>query len=95
MSRCLCELDTGIIAKLKENEMDKEKDNDKSFKRKLFLMDIMILLALALIGVLGWKSLEKDSIITEKVLELSQINGVNFQTKTNSLFGVKFVKPMK
>ena len=75
--------------------MDKEKDNDKSFKLKLFLMDIMILLALSLIAVISWKSLEKDSIITEKVLELSQINNVNFQTKTNSLFGVKFIKPVK
>lgn len=74
---------------------NKEKDNDKSFKLKLFLMDIMILLALSLIAVISWKSLEKDSIITEKVLELSQINNVNFQTKTNSLFGVKFIKPVK
>ena len=75
--------------------MDKEKDNDKNFKLKLFFMDIIILLALALIGVISWKSLERDSIITEKVLELSQINGVDFQTRTNSLFGVTFIKPAK
>lgn len=76
--------------------MDNKEENYRNgFKLKLFLMDIVTLIALVLIGVIGWKSLERDSILTEKVLALSQANGVDFQTKTNSLFGTKFVKPLK
>ena len=74
-------------------------DNETEMKFKriekwLVRTNIMMLIALVLIGILGVKVIINTTKTTNKMSEVSQKVGVEFQTKTNNVFGVwKIVKP--
>ena len=74
-------------------------DNETEMKFKriekwLVRTNIMMLIALVLIGILGVKVIINTTKTTNKMSEVAQKVGVEFQTKTNNVFGVwKIVKP--
>jgi hypothetical protein len=62
---------------------------------RLLRMDLMILWALALIGVFGIKDIINTTKTTKALSEVAQKVGVDFPTKTNNVFGVwQVVKPL-
>ena len=62
---------------------------------RLLRMDLMILWALALIGVFGIKDIINTTKTTKALSEVAQKVGVDFPTKTNNVFGVwQSVKPL-
>ena len=74
-------------------------DNETEMKFKriekwLVRTNIMMLIALVLIGILGVKVIINTTKTTNKMSEVAQKVGVEFPTKTNNVFGVwKIVKP--
>ena len=74
-------------------------DNETEMKFKriekwLVRTNIMMLIALVLIGILGVKVIINTTKTTNKMSEVSQKVGAEFPTKTNNVFGVwKIVKP--
>ena len=74
-------------------------DNETEMKFKriekwLVQTNIMILITLVLISILGVKDIINTTKITNKMSEVAQKVGVEFQTKTNNVFWVwNTVKP--
>lgn len=77
------------------SEMDKEtEDTLTKIAKHMFRMDIIILLALVLIGVFGVKGLVNTTKTTKALSEVAQRVGVDFPTKTNNVLWVwQVVKP--
>ena len=75
--------------------MDNEKENTVAkIVRHLLKIDIMLIIAFTLIGAYGIKGIINTTKTTKTLLEVSQKVGVDFQTKTNNVFGVwQIVKP--
>ena len=74
--------------------MDNETEIIKEIEKWLVRTNIMMLIALVLIGILGVKVIINTTKTTNKLSEVSQKVGVEFPTKTNNVFGVwKIVKP--
>ena len=74
--------------------MDNETEIIKEIEKWLVWTNIMMLIALVLIGILGVKVIINTTKTTNKLSEVSQKVGVEFPTKTNNVFGVwKIVKP--
>lgn len=66
----------------------------KRIEKWLVRTNIMMLIALVLIGILGVKVIINTTKTTNKMSEVSQKVGAEFPTKTNNVFGVwKIVKP--
>lgn len=73
--------------------MDTEKEI-KCVYRHLLRVNIMLTIALILIGVGGVKSIINTTTTTKALSEVAQKVGVEFPTKTNNVFGVwQVVKP--
>lgn len=73
--------------------MDTEKEI-KCVYRHLLRVNIMLTIALILIGACGVKSIINTSTTTKALSEVAQKVGVEFPTKTNNVFGVwQIVKP--
>ena len=73
--------------------MDTEKEI-KCVYRHLLRVNIMLTIALILIGVGGVKSIINTTSTTKALSEVAQKVGVEFPTKTNNVFGVwQIVKP--
>lgn len=67
----------------------------KKFARHVLRIDIMLVVAFALIGILGVKMMVISTKTTNAMSEIAQKVGVDFPTKTNSVFGVwKVVRPL-
>ena len=67
-------------------------DNETEMKFKriekwLVQTNIMILITLVLISILGVKDIINTTKTTNKMSEVAQKVGVEFQTKTNKVFG--------
>ena len=74
--------------------MDNETEIIKEIEKWLVRTNIMMLIALVLIGILGVKDIINTTKTTNKLSEVAQKVGVEFPTKTNNVFGVwKIVKP--
>ena len=67
--------------------MDTEKEI-KCVYRHLLRVNIMLTIALILIGACGVKSIINTSSTTKALSEVAQKVGVEFPTKTNNVFGV-------
>lgn len=73
--------------------MDTEKEI-KCVYRHLLRVNIMLTIALILIGACGVKSIINTTSTTKALSEVAQKVGVEFPTKTNNVFGVwQIVKP--
>ena len=73
--------------------MDTEKEI-KCVYRHLLRVNIMLTIALILIGACGVKSIINTTTTTKALSEVAQKVGVEFPTKTNNVFGVwQIVKP--
>ena len=73
--------------------MDTEKEI-KCVYRHLLRVNIMLTIALVLIGACGVKSIINTTTTTKALSEVAQKVGVEFPTKTNNVFGVwQIVKP--
>ena len=65
-----------------------------SLALRLLGMDLVILFAVVLIGAFGIKDIINTTKTTKALSEVAQKVGVDFPTKTNSVFGVwQTVKP--
>ena len=77
-----------------KDEMNNETENTKEIEKWLVRTNIMLLIVLVLISVLGVKDIINTTKTTNKLSEVAQKVGVEFQTKTNNVLGVwKTVKP--
>ena len=66
----------------------------KKLVKQLVKVNIMLTVAFLLIGAMGVKDLINMTKTTNKLSEVAQKTGVEFQTRTNSVLGVwKVVKP--
>ena len=73
--------------------MDTEKEIKCVYKH-LLRVNIMLTIALILIGACGVKSIINTTSTTKALSEVAQKVGVEFPTKTNNVFGVwQIVKP--
>lgn len=54
-------------------------------KREIFKLNILFILAFVCLIAYGVKFIDRDTKLTNKVLEISQKVGVDFSTKTNNL----------
>ena len=73
--------------------MDMEKEIKCVYKH-LLRVNIMLTIALILIGACGVKSIINTTSTTKALSEVAQKVGVEFPTKTNNVFGVwQIVKP--
>lgn len=70
--------------------MSTNEDNCKveSVKRDILLVNIVVLFFLVLFGVYAILNTRKDTMLTNKIVELSQKADVPVETTTNTLFGV-------
>ena len=63
--------------------------------KSLIKLDLFIIIAFVLIGALGIKSLTSTTKTTKALSEVAQKVGVDFPTKTNTLFGTwQVVRPL-
>ena len=67
--------------------MDTEKEI-KCVYMRLLRVNIMLTIALILIGACGVKSIINTTTTTKALSEVAQKVGVEFPTKTNNVFGV-------
>ena len=66
----------------------------KKLVKQLVKVNIMLTVAFLLIGAMGVKDLINMTKTTNKLSEVAQKTGVEFQTRTKSVLGVwKVVKP--
>ena len=70
--------------------MSANEDNCKveSMKRDILLVNIVVLFFLILFGVYAVLNTHKDTMLTNKIVELSQKVDVPVKATTNTLFGV-------
>lgn len=70
--------------------MSANEDNCKveSVKRDILLVNIVVLFFLILFGVYAVLNTRKDTMLTNKIVELSQKADVPVEATTNTLFGV-------
>lgn len=70
--------------------MSVNEDNCKaaSMKRDILLVNIVVLFFLVLFGVYAVLNTRKDTMLTNKIVELSQKADVPVEATTNTLFGV-------
>ena len=70
--------------------MSTNEDNCKveSVKNDILLVNIVVLFFLVLFGVYAVLNIRKDTMLTNKIVELSQKTGVPVEATTNTLFGV-------
>lgn len=70
--------------------MSVNEDNCKveSVKRDILLVNIVVLFFLILFGVYAVLNTRKDTMLTNKIIELSQKADVPVEATTNTLFGV-------
>lgn len=70
--------------------MSANEDNCKieSVKRDILLVNIVVLFFLILFGVYAVLNTRKDTMLTNKIIELSQKADVPVEATTNTLFGV-------
>ena len=60
----------------------------ESVKRDILLVNIVVLFFLILFGVYAVLNTRKDTMLTNKIVELSQKADVPVEATTNTLFGV-------
>ena len=70
--------------------MSANEDNCKveSVKRDILLVNIVVLFFLVLFGAYAVLNTRKDTMLTNKIVELSQKADVSVEATTNTLFGV-------
>lgn len=70
--------------------MSTNEDNCKveSVKRDILLVNIVVLFFLVLFGAYAVLNTHKDTMLTNKIIELSQKADVPVEATTNTLFGV-------
>lgn len=74
--------------------MNNEAEITKEIEKLFVWTYIVLTMILVLIGTLAVKDIINTTKITNKMSEVAQKVGVEFQTKTNNVFGVwKIVKP--
>ena len=75
-------------------DSENEKTTTAKIVRHLLKIDIMLIIAFVLVGASGLRGLINTTKETNALSEVAQKVGVDFPTKTNSVFGVwQIVKP--
>lgn len=79
-----------LVFKNKGNSMSTNEDNCKveSVKRDILLVNIVVLFFLILFGAYAVLNTHKDTMLTNKIIELSQKADVPVEATTNTLFGI-------
>lgn len=79
-----------FVCKMKGNPMSANEDNCKveSMKRDILLVNIVVLFFLILFGAYVVLNTRKDTMLTNKIVELSQKADVPVEATTNTLFGI-------
>ena len=79
-----------LVFKNKGNSMSANEDNCKveSVKRDILLVNIVVLFFLILFGAYAVLNTRKDTMLTNKIVELSQKADVPVEATTNTLFGI-------
>ena len=73
-----------------------EKDNiTKELHKGILLLNIMMLAALVLIGLIGTALVKRSTSNAAKIVEIAQKTGIECTAKTNTLFGIQKITIMK
>ena len=73
--------------------MEKNDDVTKELRKGILLLNIVMLAALVLIGLIGTALVTRSN--AAKIAEIAQKTGVECTTKTNTLFGIQKITIVK
>lgn len=75
--------------------MEKNDDVTKELRKGILLLNIMMLAALVLIGLIGTALVKRSTSNAAKIAEIAQKTGVECTTKTNTLVGIQKITIVK
>lgn len=75
--------------------MEKNDVVTKELRKGILLLNIMMLAALVLIGLIGTALVKRSTSNAAKIAEIAQKTGVECTTKTNTLFGIQKITIVK